>query len=498
MVAQRPGSIAELRRGLNLLGGVFLILWMLYGVPLDNLNWDPSFYYAHIRSPVVDGDLDFHNDGQPPFLVGPRTRTGLTPSVWSAGPAVLWAPFFLLAHGVTLGGQRLGLPLTPDGYGPFYIIFSGLGSAFFGWLGVVLCYLIARRVAGVGPALIAALAVWLASPLFYFMYKVPLMSHAPTAAATSAVVYLWLRVADDLDAIGFWFLLGLLIGIAGLMRWQNGLFAAIVPFALRLDRRQPGWLRGAGQRLGLAAAGALLGFLPQMVVWWRIYGAPLAMPQGGGFLCWFRPELVSLLFGSNRGLFVWQPIALLGCAGLVLFARRRHRLGAALILITVLETYLNSVVLDWWGGGGYGSRRFDWFTPILAYGVLPGGVPFPRQQHDQGQPLPGDFFAQIVVGTLREPAFLIATKPSILTTDVPPLQTLLKIARGSPIDLQAVASGAACALAVVLLVATRSIASAMHRRCETGHAYASLALRVSLVALVWVLTASLVFWMTGP
>src|SRR6266542_6908701 len=116
MVAQRPGSIAELRRGLNLLGGVFLILWMLYGVPLQNLNWDPSFYYAHVRSPLIDGDLDFSNDGLPPSLVARHTRTGLAPSIWSAGPALVWAPFFLLAHAVTLAGRSIGLSLLPDGY----------------------------------------------------------------------------------------------------------------------------------------------------------------------------------------------------------------------------------------------------------------------------------------------------------------------------------------------------------------------------------------------
>jgi hypothetical protein len=323
MRERQPISIAELRAVLAIFGCAFLILWMLYGVPLQNLSWDPSLYYAHIRSPLLDGDLDFRNDGLPPSLVARHTPTGLAPSIWSAGPAMVWAPFFLLAHATTLAGRALGLPLLPDGYGPFYLLFCALGSAFVGWLGILWCYLIARRATGVGPALLATTDVWLTSSLFYYMYKNPMMAHAPTVALIGALVYLWLHIADDLGAPPYWFLLGLLIGLAALMRWQNGLFAVIVPFALHTSQREPHRLRGALHRLGFAACGALLGFLPQMVVWWRLYGNVLALPQGGGFLHWFRPELHLLLFGSNRGLFVWSPLLLVGCIGLLMFFKRQ-------------------------------------------------------------------------------------------------------------------------------------------------------------------------------
>src|SRR5205814_4472905 len=134
-------------------------------------------------SPLIVGDVDFSKHGLPPSLVAHHSRTGLAPSIWSAGPALVWAPFFLLAHAATLAGRSTGLPLLPDGYGPFYLLFCALGSAFVGWLGIVWCYLIARRIAGVGPALLASAGVCLASPLFYYMYKNPMMAHAPTVAS---------------------------------------------------------------------------------------------------------------------------------------------------------------------------------------------------------------------------------------------------------------------------------------------------------------------------
>jgi hypothetical protein len=114
---RQPISIAELRAVLAILGCIFLVLWLLYGVPLQNLSWDPSLYYAHVRSPLIDGDLDFRNDGLPPSLVAWHTRTGLALSIWSAGPALVWAPFFLLAHAATLAGRAISLPLIPMAMG---------------------------------------------------------------------------------------------------------------------------------------------------------------------------------------------------------------------------------------------------------------------------------------------------------------------------------------------------------------------------------------------
>src|SRR6187402_3385991 len=84
----QPISIAESRAVLAILGCTFVVFWLLYGVPLQNLSWDPSLYYAHVRSPLIDGDLDFRNDGLPSELVASHTRTGLAPSIWSAGPAL--------------------------------------------------------------------------------------------------------------------------------------------------------------------------------------------------------------------------------------------------------------------------------------------------------------------------------------------------------------------------------------------------------------------------
>lgn len=525
-----PALLPGDRRALALLAAAFVALWAMYGVPLQDRNFDPSFYYAHIASPVIDGDLDFADDGQPDYLLG-RTPTGLTTSIWSAGPAVLWAPFFLLAHALTLSARAAGATVAADGVAPLYLMLVGLGSAFWGWLGVVCCYAIGRQVARPGPALLAALTVWLASPLFQFMFRTSLYAHATTVALLSAAVLVWLLIDPARGSPWAWLLLGLLLGLAAAQRWQNVLFALLAPLALLRPgphRRERALL---ARYAGLAALGALVGFLPQMAVWWRLYGAPLAFPQGAGFLSWGRPAIGPLLAGSNRGLFVWQPAALVGAAGLLLYARREPWAALALLAVAALQTYLNSIVRDWWGGGGFGPRRFDWLAPMLALGtaaiaqaawrskvarvaalalaaalvlhqlalaqahylrIMPSGAPFPIEAYDAGEPLPGLTW-QVVRETLQRPIFLIEMRPTLWSDALPLAHGLVRVARGAPPDEQLVASLIAGALALVLAVLTVRVVPPLAARWAAPDTRPRLARDASLVIAAVATGAAAVF-----
>jgi len=89
-----------------------------YGLP--EFRGDSASYFAYVRSAVLDRDLDFANEWEHWGYPEPaRTVTGLRQNVQSVGPAVLWTPFYLLAHAYV----RLGLGAAPypaDGYSAPY------------------------------------------------------------------------------------------------------------------------------------------------------------------------------------------------------------------------------------------------------------------------------------------------------------------------------------------------------------------------------------------
>ena len=81
------------------------------------------------------------------------------------------------------------------------------------------------------------------------------------------------------------------------------------PVILRLDR-------SADFQAAFWAAGFLVAFAPQLVVWRLLYGAFVTIPQGGGFVAG-HPAWAGVLFSPHHGLFAWSPLlyALLDALG---------------------------------------------------------------------------------------------------------------------------------------------------------------------------------------
>jgi len=124
----------------KVLVAVFVLSMILLFVP--RIHSDGRGYYAYIRSLAFDRDLDFSNEfslftddprGLP--LAEARTKTGYVQNPWSVGPAILWIPFFLLAHLGTYLFNTVGFSLPLDGYSFLYVLAASLGSAFYTFLG---------------------------------------------------------------------------------------------------------------------------------------------------------------------------------------------------------------------------------------------------------------------------------------------------------------------------------------------------------------------------
>ena len=109
-------------------------------------------------------------------------------------------------------------------------------------------------------------------------------------------------------------------------------------------------------------------FVPQMLVWTVLYGSPLLVPQGSGFMRWTDPQLAAVLFSSFRGLFTWTPVLLVATVGLGSLGRERRHLAIVLVAIVALSWYVNASVADWWAGEAFGARRFVSCFPIFVVG----------------------------------------------------------------------------------------------------------------------------------
>ncbi len=336
---------------------------------------DSPSYYVYLRSAFFDHDLDFANEwAHWGFPERPPTPTGHRLNQHAAGAALLWAPYYVLAHAYVRVGAWLGLHgYDADGYSLPYLRAAAWGTATWVVLGLALLVRTLQPLYGRTVALLGALGAFLASPMPYYVLVQPLMAHGNVLALVCALAWLWFGIEREPTARR-WTAAGILVGLLAATRWQAVIAGVLlVPLALRAVRSSPAWL-------ACAAGGALLGALPQLVAWWVLYGHPLVVVQwalGSGAyvreaqtaIDWRAPFFWDVLLSADRGLLTWTPVAAVGFAGLLLLTRRRPAFAWAALAVAVLTAWVNASALDWTGGDAFGARRFDLVFPLLAFGL---------------------------------------------------------------------------------------------------------------------------------
>src|SRR5690606_30428118 len=136
--------------------------------------------YAYLRSLMFDGDLNFDNEYE--YFISrqadwfdrkqiPRDPvTDLPINLYGVGSSILWAPWVLVAHGAGHLMNAAGANIKLDGYSALYAAGVSYGSSFYATLGLVLIFRRLRSFAGHFSVTWALLLIWLASPLFFYMY----------------------------------------------------------------------------------------------------------------------------------------------------------------------------------------------------------------------------------------------------------------------------------------------------------------------------------------
>jgi hypothetical protein len=373
---RRPGAT------LAIIGLVFTLAYGASLVMLPKPNGqivvgDAIEHYVQLRSAVFDLDLQFLNDYAGLYRVDEQamagvaavksTPTGHMRNYMPVGPALLWAPLFLAVTATVALLNLLGVAYPLDGFARAFQSTAGFSGILAAAAGSWFAYLVGSSLVDRRSAIWATLTIWLSSSAIYYSLISPAYSHAASMLVVSAFWLAWIRTRARQDARRY-VALGLLAGLAALMRWQDGLLLAIPALDALWHRRALG-IGGVVSRVAVCAAAAALAFVPQMIVWNVLYGQPLTVPQGPGFMRWREPALIATLFSDNHGLIAWTPVIALSLAGLVPLVRRAPLVGAAAILFFLSSWYVNASVADWWAGEAFGARRFLSCFPVFVLGL---------------------------------------------------------------------------------------------------------------------------------
>ncbi len=359
---------------------IFIILSFLYITQGHKVLWaDGYYYYVYLRSAIIDFDIDFKNEYEmvPDPFYAVRLARGEKDSyvnTFPIGAAILWSPFFLLAHSLALILSKLGYNINPNGFSPLYIKMTLYGTTLYGFLSLILVYKLCSRFFSRRVSLAATIATSFGSFILWYIAYDPSMPHAIAGFAVSLFIYYWLKTNNN-RSLKEWIVLGAIAGLMMLVRSQEGLFMIVVAIELSVSLyesiKSRNWLRlRRSLFFGLIfILTVIIVFSPQLFSWKYMFGGFFSTPQGRGFLKWGRPLMGNVLFSTRSGLFVWSPILYLSTIGLLLLYKKNRLFFLSLLVAFILQLYLNSIVKDWWAGTSFGARRFGDCLPIFGLGL---------------------------------------------------------------------------------------------------------------------------------
>jgi len=287
---------------------------------------------------------------------------------YPVGVALLESPFFMGAH--------LSCRLIKgecNGHSALYQNSVGVAAAFYCVSGLLLTYGVLRRRFGSATAYSATLACVFATNLYHYATYDASFSHVYSFFAVSSFVYLTDRFITHprpMLAIA----LGLSAALTCLTRLSDVMVIPLVALALISDGASELRRKLAGRYETLLAVGlAFLGtILLQLIYWhqstgtWLIGNSYIGEP---GFK-FASPNFPAVLFLPTKGLFLWQPVLILACLGLLRAAfATGDRLSLAGLGIFGIAAYIYAA---WWTptlGGGFGHRGFVDFYLFAALGL---------------------------------------------------------------------------------------------------------------------------------
>lgn len=418
----------------ELAGLVALFLMTLPAVTPRLYSSDEVQYFSYLRSLWFDHDVSFENEyryfydrgvartpGFEETFLQLTTPAGRRVNFATLGCALLWSPFYAVADAASRVAQAAGAGVTADGFSQPYIGAVAYGSAFYGFVAILLSIGAARRLTGYGIG--QALVVWAGTPLLFYMYAAPPYSHACSAFAVALFVTVWLHVRRDWSPRGM-AALGAAAALMAMVREQDIFFALgpAVDFMAHKGRETGGRRQDTGDSWGrLVAAGAgfaafTLVFLPQLLAYRALNGQPTPSRLVARKMTWTAPHALDVLLSPEHGFFFWTPLAPLAIVGLVMLAWRprpargdavkpsvqggvpaarslrggvpvrewgpenpeesrvpgkpeARRIGACALLMVAVQVYVSGSVESWTVAGAFGQRRFVALTILLVLGV---------------------------------------------------------------------------------------------------------------------------------
>lgn len=330
---------------------------------------DAQAYYAYLPALFIYNDLSysFLEQINAKYYVPSNTKSFLNDvedkkvNKTFPGVAILYAPFFLIAHGLA---AILGL--EADGYSFIYQLLFDIALWFYLLLGLVLLQAVLTKLAFRKVIVeVTTVVLVLATNMFFYSFYDQSVTHIFNFFLINGLVLTCLKFSETSNA-NLSYIIGLSLGLIAITRPTNVLVFGVLFFFLPSLKFYKTLLKPA--IFLRIIAGALPFIIVPFVLWKLQTNHYVVYSYGEEGFDFFNPELYNFLFSFLKGWFVYTPIAFLALAVgfYILFKSDRKKFYSG-ILFYALSIYVFSSWWCWYYGAGMGQRVMIDHYIILAF-----------------------------------------------------------------------------------------------------------------------------------
>lgn len=361
---------------------IILILFAAYVILFRNISspWERAIdsdgkgYYAYLTATFIYHDYhygfvnDYESKYYPPdgtryFDFRNDTEDGGKVNQYFPGVAILWLPFFLLAHFLS---YLFGFPT--DGYSIIYQWSIMAASLFYLWLGMKVLYSLLKRFTTPGSASFILFLLAFGTGIFCYTIYAPAFTHTPSFALITIFLAVCFKMFTEYRRrYVLWAVL--LFCLISITRPTNAVVILLVPFAagsfpvlksffIGLSRNKPAIIYS----LCIAA----IVFAIPVMLWHAQTGHYIVYSYGPHKFYFSDPQFLNNLFSYRKGLFLYTPLAFIGMFGLIPLYRQNKWQLIFLALFLFTAAYLISSWSWWWYGFSLGQRSYIDYYAVLG------------------------------------------------------------------------------------------------------------------------------------
>lgn len=360
----------------------YLIISNFVFAPHQIISYDIYGYYLYLPQTFIYHDLSIHNPSQvlglmeqynssSTFYQASLLPDGTYVMKYSMGLAILYAPFFFIAH---IMAPILGF--AADGYSLPYQVSLLIGGiiysiAGFWFLRKVLLKYFNKNITAIALLLIVA---GTNIPIHMAMYGQNAMSHNYLFALYCMALWFTIKWHDTFQ-LKYIIVLGIICGLAILSRPTEIVILAI-PLLWNIGSRNAlkekfNIITKHSRQIAVFSIIILaLGFT--QLLYWKLHtGHFLYYSYGsnpGEGMEFISPFITDVLFSFRKGWFVYTPLMLLASTGFIFIYKKNRKIFWPLLVYTCINLYLISCWSTWWYAQSYSQRPL---VPALAVMSIP-------------------------------------------------------------------------------------------------------------------------------